>query len=448
MRPFAALLALLCLPAPARAGTPVLVRGPAIVGVSSERAFVSWETSEKQSPAALLLGTAPGQHPLRVEDRGLSESHHVVLDGLAPGTRYWFVIDSDPAQQESSFRTAPAPAPLGQAGPVRFVVYGDNRTDAAAHQSVVDAIRREAGVDFLVHTGDMAQNYPTSQEWDVFFSVEHDLLRSTPFFPALGNHETLDTLVHWGRFFAFPGFNQSQPVRYYGADWGPVHLAVLDSYDSTIPAIDGDKDSISAAQMEWLKADLDAARRRGAVPFVALHRGAYSHASGPGAHGGSALVRAQVMPELQARGVLAVFAGHDHIHERGCHGDVDSFVAGGGGAPLYSVDAGGDPGVLFAKAAHSYTVIDVKGRAVTGVTKAPDGTVLDTFSLPTPGCDHGQLEAGAGGAPDGGSDGGPDAGAPPAAPPAASGCSSGGPATLLLLAPLLLALGLRRRAKA
>src|SRR5205823_3804303 len=84
-----------------------------------------------------------------------------------------------------------------------------------------------------------------------------------------------------------------------------------------------------AAQLEWLKADLDAAQARKQIIFVSLHHGAVSHASGPEAHGGSDLVRNQVVPELQQRHVAAMFAGHDHIYEHGCIAGVDYSVAGG-----------------------------------------------------------------------------------------------------------------------
>jgi hypothetical protein len=113
--------------------------------------------------------------------------------------------------------------------------------------------------------------------------------------------------------------------------------------------------------MEWMKADLDDAHARGQILFVSLHHGAVSHAVGPDAHGGSALVAGQVIPELAARHVAAVFAGHDHIYERGCTGGVDYFVAGGGGAPLYPVQDGGLPPSVYAlQSTHEYSVITVQ----------------------------------------------------------------------------------------
>ena len=238
-------------------------------------------------------------------------------------------------------------------------------------------------------------------------------------------------------------FDPGHPVTYYSADWGQLHLVVLDTFDKTGPSLDPRQDTVSAAQLEWLKADLDAARARGQLIFASLHHGHASHATGPSAHGPSALVGAQVIPELALRGTIASFAGHDHIYERGCAGSVDYFVAGGGGAPLYEVDAGNDPSVFLAQATLEYSLITVEGRQVTGVTKDTRGNVIDSFALPTPGCQLQQLDAGVvddGGVVDAGHD---------HPPPLSRGgsCGSTGAGSILALLPLAL-FARRRRTRA
>src|SRR5438093_10719008 len=124
---------------------PVLTRGPVVVGVSSDTAWVTWETSEHQANGAVSFGSSAGVYPGTSQDTGYTENHHVVLSGLLPATTYHYAIDSDPAHQDSVFTTAPS----GVAN-IRFVVYGDNRSNTADHQKVVDAIRKEPGVSFLL----------------------------------------------------------------------------------------------------------------------------------------------------------------------------------------------------------------------------------------------------------------------------------------------------------
>lgn len=308
---------------------PLLTKGPVLVGVQPDSAWVAWETDSAQADAAVKLGTAAGSYRNLFSDPAGGTVHHVQLTGLLPGTTYHYAIDSDAQQQDSSF-TTPPDGP--ETKPIRFIVYGDNRSNTADHARVVSAIQSEGPVDFVLHTGDMAQNYPTSDEWDTFFAVEHDLLRGAPLIPTIGNHETLDSLYTWGLYFSPPRFDPTPTggVRYYSRDWGQLHFAVLDTFDTTGPSLDPKADTISAAQMEWLKADLDAAQARRQIVFVSLHHGAVSHAAGPDAHGGSDLVRNQVVPVLQQRHVAAMFAGHDHIYEHGCIAGVDYFVAGGG----------------------------------------------------------------------------------------------------------------------
>ena len=417
---------------------PVLTRGPLLVGVTADSAWVVWETSDKQANATVKFGSETGVYTGSAQDSSYSTDHHVQLTGLLPGATYHYAIDSDPQKQDSSFTTPPAGPTVV---PIKFVVYGDNRTNTADHQKIADAIRGESGVQFLVHTGDMAQNYPFSQEWDTFFTVEHELLRNTPLFPTVGNHETLDSLFTWGQYFSPPRFDPGGSVRYYGADWGQLHFTVLDTFDKTGPSIDPKTDTISDAQMEWMKADLDAAHARGQLIFVSLHHGAVSHAVGPDAQGGSALIAGQVVPELAYRHAVAMFAGHDHIYERGCTAGVDYFVAGGGGAPLYPVaDGGVPPSVHQLRSTLAYTVITVTGRNVTGVTRNSRSEVIEEFSLPSPGC---QFD---GGMPDPAPDGGADAGGSTSVTttPGARSCGSAGAATLICLVPFALLVRRRR----
>ena len=84
-------------------------------------------------------------------------------------------------------------------------------------------------------------------------------------------------LFTWGQYFSPPRFDPGGTVRYYGADWGQLHFTVLDTFDKTGPSVDPKTDTISDAQMEWMKADLDAAHARGQLIFVSLHHGAVIH---------------------------------------------------------------------------------------------------------------------------------------------------------------------------
>ena len=105
------------------------------------------------------------------------------LVNLTPNTRY----DYEVAGVKGYFKTPPGP-PVS-AGNFRFVAYGDNRTRPDVHRKVIEAMLKNGIPDFVVQSGDMVEDGSSSILWADFFDIEHDLLRQTAFFPALGNHE-------------------------------------------------------------------------------------------------------------------------------------------------------------------------------------------------------------------------------------------------------------------
>jgi 3',5'-cyclic AMP phosphodiesterase CpdA len=248
---------------------------------------------------------------------------------------------------------------------LRFVVYGDNRTDGDAHRRVVEAIEAE-GPDFLVNTGDLV-DASNAGEWQSFFDIEYSLLLHTPFYPALGNHEA--DSGGGGRFAQlFPvGEKQRFGGRAYGADFGDVHLAVIDS--------NGDLGS----QATWLDNDLAAARARNLKHlYVVMHHGPFSGGRML-LHGSNDEAREHIVPVARKYGVEALFGGHDHFYERGDSNGLAYFVSGGGGAPLHP--AGSIAETKYAWSTHHYIVIDVFGTSAHATAKTVDGVAFDQIDL-------------------------------------------------------------------
>jgi 3',5'-cyclic AMP phosphodiesterase CpdA len=245
---------------------------------------------------------------------------------------------------------------------VRFVVYGDTRTHGDTHRRVVDAIRDE-GPDFLFSTGDLVDT-SNEEEWRIFFNIEYALLLNTPLYPALGNHDKMGGDARFKELFPVTGGN-----NFYASDFGDVHVASLDSNGSL------------AAQAAWLDNDLQQARERGAKHlFIIMHHGAYSGASGFGSHGSNAEARSLIVPIAAKHGVAAMFAGHDHIYERGQSPQgVAYFVTGGGGAPFHG--AGRLPETIMSAVKNHYLVVDVAGPNVSITAKDLAGNAFDTVSL-------------------------------------------------------------------
>ncbi|HLU67519.1 MAG TPA: metallophosphoesterase, partial [Kofleriaceae bacterium] len=160
-------------------------------------------------------------------------------------------------------------------------------------------------------------------------------------------------------------------AHWYSLDIAGVHLVMLDSntYEHQ-------------AQLDWLRADLAAARRAGARAIVAAaHHGPASR----GPHGGSRLARELYLPVLAEHGVALLLAGHDHIYQRGTIGGVPYAVSGGAGAPLYRITCGGrgrprcrEPdGADIAVSEYHYLVITVRKDDLELCARKPDRTPLE-----------------------------------------------------------------------
>ena len=239
--------------------------------------------------------------------------------------------------------------------------------------------------------------------WAEFFDVERALLASRPVAVAFGNHESLDS-EYYDNLMSAPKLAGAPHPYYFSFDWGPAHVAVLDSFEGKPDPLRAGQRAglVSDAQAKWLDDDSAAARVRGRKLFVLSHQGAYSHGAPMQAHGGSADVQKKIVPLLIKHEVLAIFAGHDHYYERGREGCVSYLVVGAGGAPMYLPDAKA-AGVALAKKAPSYLAVTVTREGATGEARDSQGEVFDRFDFAPASCAA------------------PDAGASPALPPAADG---------------------------
>jgi predicted phosphodiesterase len=338
----------------AMAGDARIVRGPWLLSPTASGATIAWETSAAVASIAVVDGKS--------YDGGAGTHHVAPIDGLLPSHAYGYHVEAGAARSDDAALTT---APADKSARVRFVVYGDNRTDGDAHRRVVDAIAGE-GADFLVNTGDMV-NASSDTEWQTFFDIEYSLIAHTPLFPSLGNHEhdsggdaRFTELFPLGRPDVFKG-------RVYSFDYGSVHVAVLDS------------NSNLADQAPWLDTDLSMAEAAGARhEFVVMHWGAYSGRSYL-MHGSNMDARKYIEPIARKHRVDALLAGHDHFYERGNANGLHYFVTGGGGAPL--ADTGAIHETDLAKKMFHYLVFDVVGDVAHVVAKDPSGAGFDAVDL-------------------------------------------------------------------
>ncbi|TMA28266.1 MAG: metallophosphoesterase family protein [Deltaproteobacteria bacterium] len=344
---------------------PAVAMGPWILDPQPTAATVCWVTDEP-SLGRVWYGQALTDRLAREEGAKVIE-HRVLLHGLTPGTQYRYSIEGGAAGR---FTSAPEP---GARGPIEVLVYGDNRTNSGDHALVVRAAAAEP-VQLALHTGDMVVNAREEQLWRDWFREEADLLTRMPLIATIGNHEMTDDGVAYSKYFQ----RRDRPA-YWSADYGPVHLIVMDSFERSAGA-SPHSGAVSDAQRAWIEEDLRAVPPDRHV-WVLVHQGPYAHPAHPRpGHGGSEAVRTALLSARRAHPIEAVFAGHEHYYERGEIDGLKYFVLGGGGAPLDDPDPKAR-GVEAAAKALSYAVVEVCGCHARGSVKDIAGKVIDSFRL-------------------------------------------------------------------
>ncbi|MET9494873.1 metallophosphoesterase family protein [Streptomyces sp. NPDC006552] len=256
---------------------------------------------------------------------------HVALDGLRPGTTYYYGVGHDgfdPASAErlgtlGTFRTAPA-------APETFVftAFGDQGVsyDALANDQVILG----QNPAFHLHAGDLCYADSSgggkktdtydARVWDQFLAQTETVAKSVPWMVTTGNHD----MEAWYSPHGYGG----QSARWSLPDNGPdpagapgvysfVHgnlgVVALDANDVSheIPANRGCTDG---KQTAWLDRRLGELRARADVDFVVVffHHCAYAtsrHASDGG-------VRDAWVPLFEKHQVDLVINGHNHVYER------------------------------------------------------------------------------------------------------------------------------------
>jgi len=340
-----ALLTSLC----AQASATGIDKGPYLMNPTQSGITVCWVSDAPSIGVVTLTGV---REPAR--DVNPTQYHRVKLTGLRPYTRYIYAVSCGGTTKAGEFTTA---APPNQ--PFKFVAYGDNRTQANMHAAVLKRMSLFRP-DFIVQTGDQVADGTNEAQWDEFWQVAGDVLRTTAYYPSLGNHEKHG--APYFRFFDLPAE--------YSFDYGNIHFVALDS---------NRPETEYEAQKAWLRKDLQAhqdARWR----VVFFHHTLYTCVDKPSRRLESAERANHLEPILIAGNVQLVINGHDHDYQRHVANGITYLVTGGGGAPLYSVTAD-TPFVKKAKMVHHHCEFTVDGDKISVRAIEPDGSVIEEFTV-------------------------------------------------------------------
>jgi hypothetical protein len=322
-------------------------------------------------PSEVTAGYGPEVNFRPADETGTFYLHQVRVTELAEGACYRYRTSAaEPA--EGRFCTARAP---GQ--PIRFVALGDTSTRwGQAAQVVEQAISPPP--DFVVHLGDLQYYSAILESWQSWFPVMAPLLRSAAFLPSVGNHEFEipdEFPNYYARFFAEPG---EGTTRWYTFSSGGVHFFSLDSESPMSPG---------SPQHTWLAEALARARATAGwrTSMAYFHKPAYSL----GKHGPQLDLRAALTPLFAEHGVSLVLTAHVHGYERFEADGITWLVSGGGGAPLYDLNArvSDFPQDVPRRkaAAQVYQAVKVTvDDAIRGECVTLDGASCDSFVIPLP----------------------------------------------------------------
>ena len=228
-------------------------------------------------------------------------------------------------------------------------------------------VRKYARPDFVMHTGDLVENGRDTSLWPIFFDVERELLRTTAFFPALGNHER-----------NAPNYQEYLDVKpYYSFDWGSSHFSVIDSDIDNVGSSDAERDAFWQAQAQWLRADLRAAAKA-SFRFVFAHHPPMTAVKRRQGDNPQMIALEPMLEELH---VTAAFFGHDHNYQHYLKNGIHYFITGGGGAPLYDVDMP-PPGITKkVESTENFVVVTVDGGKAHVEALKPSGDVIDVADI-------------------------------------------------------------------
>jgi 3',5'-cyclic AMP phosphodiesterase CpdA len=292
-------------------------------------------------------------------------------------------------------------------GPRDLVTAFTQRPRGGGELEVLAALERALPADLVVSTGDLVQDGRRGVQWEDFVRHHAALRAAVSYAAAPGNHEVVQDSIAGSNWDAVMG-PPSAPGRYwYALDVGEARFVFLDSNVFTDPH------DVYPAEVEAALADEQLAWTDSVLAQPASHRFLVFHHPlvGTGhyledwASPAAASRRERLLAMCFARGVTAVFAGHEHLYDRGYLRAADGgsgvwqIVTGGGGSPLYPVDperralaragvATVTEGTEVVKTAYHYVRLVVPSAGPPRVTvtevQGSSETPLDAFDLAPP----------------------------------------------------------------
>lgn len=296
-----------------------------------------WYTAEKTETKIQIEGLTEGSYT--VEDVVCEEwegnwMHKLVVTDLAKATTYKFRVgDGETWSEWGTFTTDDGDDQVSFIN-IADVQAGSLENFEKGAQVLAAAFTKLPDADFVSNCGDFT-NDSTNEEWDYYDTAFGAMNKNYTIVPVSGNHDGLGVEYWFNNMFALDT-TESVQIKdgvNYSFDYGNAHFAVLNTNDIL---------SISNAQLEWLRNDMNSTDKDWKIVF--MHKSAYS--LGKDAKWPDALYLQQCLPEIMAEcNVDIVMSGHDHQYLRTkalTNGELDSngttwILSGTAGTKRYEI---------------------------------------------------------------------------------------------------------------
>jgi phosphodiesterase/alkaline phosphatase D-like protein len=353
-----------------------LAKGPYLIYPGNNTQMtVLWQLPDTQS-CALAWGTDTSYSTgsAATTEYGTDHQHKYTITGLTPGTKYYYRVTTAASFAIGSFLAAPA----ADANSVKFIAYGDTRTNPASHAALISQVNSTVAGDpayqtLLLHTGDWVESdseaYWTNEFFNRSYTAITQMQANMQIMGGLGNHELMGTGIsifdkYWPYTYAAPASG-----RYYSFDYGPVHIAVVDMETAVYNA--------GSAQLQWLASDLANTTKKWKI--VMFHEPAWSATGATNTHANNATAQADIEPILEQNGVQVVFTGHNHYYSRAVVNGIHHVTTGAGGAPFYQATAGQPNVVTYTANKLEFCKVEINGNTLGVTTITDQGEVIDSF---------------------------------------------------------------------
>ncbi len=200
----------------------------------SENSFqVLWETSEAVT-GAIYLAKSESNILKPILNVVATEStpanfHKLTVNGLLTDELYFYqVVNVNELGDTLKGPVTPVSIANYNQSAISFSVVGDTQGNPVVWKRIIELMTQKSP-QFIVHVGDLVQYGPNKDDWtDEFFQPANSLLKNTPLYPAIGNHEMNDE-----KFYQY--FNLPYNNAFYSIKKGDLRIIFVDTNKDILP---------------------------------------------------------------------------------------------------------------------------------------------------------------------------------------------------------------------